>query len=205
MNTRKRQRSINLKQLQRKTLKEIYRLRCIDINPCIDSYASAPPTQHTGHLVWIIEWMVISFIVALVLTPRIRNFLELDNYISNSLLSNVLGIILITAIGSTVLITVAIIFTIFAVKNKKVLQMKRGKIRQAEVFLQSCDIRQIICPSLQSVPNDALEISKAIIPNLATAFVDEVIEIPLEPLFLAAVAVVIARLDHRNICSGYIK
>lgn len=76
---------------------------------------------------------------------------------------------------------------------------------QAEKLVSRKDIRQHLCPALQTVADDAFDIAKVVTPILVPMVLAGTISIPLNPLFFATIALVIARMGVASLCAGYPK
>jgi hypothetical protein len=67
------------------------------------------------------------------------------------------------------------------------------------------DMRQHLCPALQSVSNDAFDIAKVSTPVLASLSLAGVLTIPLNPVLFAVIALLIARMGIASFCVDYKK
>jgi 7-cyano-7-deazaguanine synthase in queuosine biosynthesis len=76
---------------------------------------------------------------------------------------------------------------------------------QAEKLVSQKDIGQYLCPALQTVADDAFDIAKVVTPILVPMVLAGTISIPLNPLFFATIALVIARMGVASLCAGYPK
>lgn len=77
--------------------------------------------------------------------------------------------------------------------------------QKAKEIIARKDIRDYLCPALQTVSNDAFDISKVITPILVGLVVAGTISIPLVPVLVASMAFVIARMGISTICKDYKK
>jgi hypothetical protein len=77
--------------------------------------------------------------------------------------------------------------------------------QQAEELVKRKDIRARLCPALTTASDDAFEIAKIITPILVPLGLAGTIALPLTPLFIAAGALVIARIGISALCADYPK
>jgi hypothetical protein len=74
---------------------------------------------------------------------------------------------------------------------------------QAEKLVSRKDIRQHLCPALQTVADDAFDLAKVVTPILVPMVLAGTISIPPNPLFFAAIALAIAGMGVAALCAGY--
>ncbi|BAZ51222.1 hypothetical protein NIES4103_38710 [Nostoc sp. NIES-4103] len=74
---------------------------------------------------------------------------------------------------------------------------------EAEQLVQRKDVRQYICPALQSLTNDTFEIANKILPILIGAVLAGTLMIPLDPMFFGWIIVAIAKAGTASLCTDY--
>ena len=67
--------------------------------------------------------------------------------------------------------------------------------------LKDKSIRKFLCPILQRFTGDVMELAKIITPSLATLYAAGLISIPWNPLIVAGVTIVIARIGVASFCT----
>jgi hypothetical protein len=70
----------------------------------------------------------------------------------------------------------------------------------AKNLLQRKKVVAALCPALQSLSNDAFQITMVMTPTLMTLRATGAINIPLSPLYFASIALVIARMGLNSLC-----
>lgn len=89
--------------------------------------------------------------------------------------------------------------------KRVVIDSKQISLQQAKDLVTRKDIRKYLCPALQTVANDAFEISKVITPILVGLVIAGTIVIPLIPVLIASMALVIARMGISGLCADFIQ
>ncbi|MFH2105148.1 MAG: hypothetical protein ABII72_02830, partial [Parcubacteria group bacterium] len=74
-------------------------------------------------------------------------------------------------------------------------------ILEVKDALQDKKIKKHLCPVLKSFSSDALEISKLITPILVSLSLAGVIQLALNPMIFAGIAIVIARMGIAALCA----
>lgn len=87
-------------------------------------------------------------------------------------------------------------------KNQKKLSKSKKKAKR---IVARQDIKKYLCPALQSVSNDVYEIAKAITPILVTLSFAGPIQVSLEPMLFAMIALIISRMGVAGLCVDYPK
>jgi hypothetical protein len=78
-------------------------------------------------------------------------------------------------------------------------------IQKAQVFLARRDIRDYLCPALQTAVDDAFEIAKIITPILFGLVIAGTLSIPLVPIFFASISLLVSRMGIASLCLEYDK
>ncbi|HYG80319.1 MAG TPA: hypothetical protein VD861_08030 [Pyrinomonadaceae bacterium] len=73
--------------------------------------------------------------------------------------------------------------------------------RRAEAVAGQRTVRLHLCPPLQGVSDDALEVARAITPTLASLIESRTVSMPLEANLFAMLSLVIARQGVANFCA----
>ena len=79
------------------------------------------------------------------------------------------------------------------------------KATAAENIVRRVDVRKYLCPVLQSVSDDAFDLSKTVTPILVTLSFTGTISIPLEPTLFANIILIISRMGIAALCVGYLE
>ena len=80
---------------------------------------------------------------------------------------------------------------------------KKASEQKAEEYVRKKEIMEHICPGLQTISNDAFEITKVITPILLGLAVTGTISIPMIPILFASIGLVIARMGTKTLCANY--
>ena len=73
--------------------------------------------------------------------------------------------------------------------------------RYTQQSTKTTDIRRYICPALETISDDAFEITKAITPILVTLNATGVISLQLNAILVASIALVVARMGISSVCA----
>jgi hypothetical protein len=84
------------------------------------------------------------------------------------------------------------------------IRRRREEVAQKAVqILKQKDVKQHLCPALESVAEDAFEIAKTLTQVLVPLVLTKAISVPLDSLLFALMAVTIAKMGVASFCADY--